>query len=37
MENHKKGKVLLVDDIKANINILKQNLKNDYDIRIAFV
>jgi len=36
MENPGRGKVLLVDDIKANVNILKANLKMDYDIEVAF-
>jgi len=36
MENLGKGKVLLVDDIKANINILKVSLNKDYDISVAF-
>lgn len=36
MKNQRKGKLLLVDDIKANVNILKLNLKKDYDIDVAF-
>jgi len=36
MENPGKGKVLLVDDIKANINILKVSLSKDYDISVAY-
>jgi len=36
MGNPERGKVLLVDDIKANVNILKLNLKKDYDISVAY-
>ncbi|RJP86607.1 MAG: diguanylate cyclase [Desulfobacteraceae bacterium] len=36
MKNQGRGKLLLVDDIKANVNILQLNLKTDYHIDVAF-
>jgi len=36
MKNQGKGKLLLVDDIKANVNLLQLNLKKDYHIQVAF-
>jgi diguanylate cyclase (GGDEF)-like protein len=36
MENPKRGKLLLVDDIKSNVNILKLKLKKEYDIGVAY-
>ena len=36
MESLKRGKILIVDDIKANINLLSVKLKADYDIRVAY-
>src|SRR6056297_2061397 len=36
MESLKRGKILIVDDIKANINLLSLKLKADYDISAAY-
>ena len=36
MINGAQGKVLLVDDIKTNVSILKMALKGDYDISVAY-
>src|SRR6056297_185590 len=36
MESLKRGKILIVDDIGANINLLSLKLKADYDISAAY-
>ncbi len=36
MKTQGRGRLLLVDDIKANVKILQLNLKKDYDIDVAF-
>lgn len=36
MGNYGRGKILIIDDIKAEVNILKAVLKEDYDINIVF-
>lgn len=36
MKNQGRGRLLLVDDIKANVNLLQLNLKKDYHIDVAF-
>lgn len=35
-ENHRPAKILVVDDIKTNVSILKLLFKDDYDVRVAY-
>ena len=36
MKDFPKGKILIVDDIKADINILKSGLEDEYNVSVSY-